>query len=171
MKFIPLCLYYVLKYFDAIWIFLHKVFQFANTANLTSSKSCTVFSTWVSHTHFNLYRDVLKYFIYEMLATSDYYFIFSLLTYVQWIVFQRFVHHFCVSVLFRNICISFLSIIDVGHIPSSTNLSFSTLSVEIMLTPYYLSFCEVYLAYLSVFRLSAPVYLQIISVPLRSQAP
>lgn len=29
MRFIPLCLYYVSKCFDAIWIFLHKLFQFA----------------------------------------------------------------------------------------------------------------------------------------------
>jgi len=48
-----------------------------NTANLTSSKTCAVFSTSFSHTHFDLYRDVPKYFIYVhvMLVTSDYLFV------------------------------------------------------------------------------------------------
>jgi len=119
-----LCLDYVSKYSGVIRIFLHKVFQFCNTASLTLSKSCTVFSTWFSHTHFDLCRDVSKYFIYAILVTSHYSFICSFFIYVQRIVFQHFVPHFCVSVLFRNICMSLLFVIVVGHLPSSTDPPF-----------------------------------------------
>jgi hypothetical protein len=171
MKFIPFCLYYVSKYSDVTCIFLHKVFQFAVPPLWLSLTRALFFSTWFSHAHFDLHRDVPRYFIYVMLVTSDFSFICSLFVYVQRTLFQHFVPHFCVSVLFRNICISFLSIRDVGHLTSSTNISFSKLTVEIVLIQYYLSFCDDYLAYLSVSLSSAPAYLQIISIVLRSQAP
>jgi hypothetical protein len=118
-------LFVSLLYFVVFWCHLNfsaQSFSVCNTANLTSSKSCTLFSSWFSHTHFDRYRSVPKYFIYVMLVTLNYSFICSLFICVQRIVFQHFVPHFCVSVLFRNICISFLSITDMGHFPSSTHL-------------------------------------------------
>lgn len=122
--------------FEVSWCHLNfsaQSISVCNTGNFSSSKPCTVFSAWFPHTGFDLYRDVPKYFIYVMLVTSDYSFICSLFIYVQRIVFQHFIPHFCVSVYFRNICISFLSTIEVEHLPSSINLSFSELSIEIML--------------------------------------